>query len=169
MSNLIKISKWVIIVFVSLFFLNIHWTAFILFVGIIVYSRIKKRKPASTEIENNEFRQYQVKVAGITFKNDDGSSRTDIAFSCRSGQKLVLVRDPENTYDKNAVKIMTENNLQLGHLDAWNAKELQATLKGTSKKFSHVEATFVEAGMFTSEDKKDVPYCTISIQRHYAK
>ncbi|WP_107838176.1 HIRAN domain-containing protein [Metasolibacillus meyeri] len=128
------------------------------------------KKPSQNyreHIDNEHFRQYTVSIAGITFQNSDESSRTQIASRCRYGQELILTREPENPHDSNAVKIMTLNNQQLGYLDRKEAKDMQATLKGTSKMFGHAEVFFVEFGTFENDEKKPMPYCTVAIRKHY--
>ncbi|MFH5187024.1 HIRAN domain-containing protein [Paenibacillus sp. TAB 01] len=120
------------------------------------------------EDQSSEYKEFEINVAGVTHKNNDGSSRKKIASSCHYGQKLILVRELDNPYDKNAVKIMTESNKQLGYVDAWNAKDFQAILKGTSRTYSHIECAFIESGMFKPEDEdKLLPYCTVSIKKYY--
>ncbi|GIQ68939.1 HIRAN domain-containing protein [Xylanibacillus composti] len=123
---------------------------------------------ATTEVaQEKNFREFTVNIAGITYENDDGSSRIKIAKSCRAGQKLNLVRDPDNPHDKNAVKIMTEDGRQLGFLDASTAAELQATLKGTSNTFSSTDAAFVESGEFENDRRETKPYAKILVRKYY--
>ena len=119
-------------------------------------------------IENDEdnFRDLKVNIAGITHENVDGTSRVEIASSCHYNQKLLLIREPENKHDKNAVKVMTETGLHLGYVDAWHAKELQASLKGTSRVYDQPEAIFIELGTFENERGKEMPYCEILIRRY---
>lgn len=46
------------------------------------------------------------RLAGVTFANDDGSSRQQIiARFCFVGQGLTLVRQPRNPYDRNAIAV----------------------------------------------------------------
>ena len=44
-------------------------------------------------------------VIGVTYSNADGSSRQEIIGNCRKGDKLILLREPSNPYDINAVKV----------------------------------------------------------------
>ena len=60
-------------------------------------------------------REFFEKVHGITHKNEDGSSRQDIIRQCWVGEELVLVPEPTNRYDPNAVKICRKNGQQLGY------------------------------------------------------
>jgi hypothetical protein len=118
--------------------------------------------------EEPEYREFTVNVAGITKRNKDGTSREEIALTCHYGQRVLLVREPDNRYDPNAVMILTEDGRQLGYVDAWNAKDLQATLKGTSRVFSHADAWIDEFGYF-EKGRKELPYMKILIRRYYRK
>lgn len=49
-------------------------------------------------------RSYFSKVSGVEFENPDQSSRQQlIKAHCKPGMSLVLIREPKNQYDKNAV------------------------------------------------------------------
>ena len=56
------------------------------------------------------------KIAGVTMSNEDGSSRIDILAKCKAGEELQLIREPDNPYDKNAVKVCRMNGEQLGFI-----------------------------------------------------
>ena len=118
-------------------------------------------------VDNDHFKQFSVTVAGITFTNVDGSSRSKIAASCSYGQKLLLIREPNNIHDSNAVKVLTEDERQLGYLSPHDASDVQAPLKGTSNMYDHVEAIFIESGKFLNDENKRMPYCRICIRKHY--
>lgn len=51
-------------------------------------------------------REIRTRVAGVTFKNSNGSRRQDIIqlFVCASCP-LALVREPDNPYDRNAIAV----------------------------------------------------------------
>lgn len=44
-------------------------------------------------------------VIGVTYRNADGSSRQEIIRNCRKGDELMLLREPSNPYDVNAIKV----------------------------------------------------------------
>ena len=52
-------------------------------------------------------------VAGVTFEG-----RQRIIGRCPVGERLVLVRDSQNKYDKGAIKVLRANGEQLGFLPA---------------------------------------------------
>ncbi|MBN1556186.1 MAG: HIRAN domain-containing protein, partial [Phycisphaerae bacterium] len=55
-------------------------------------------------------------VVGVTFDNDDGSSRQDILATCESFQPLRLEHEEHNPYDANAIAVCTKDGRQIGHL-----------------------------------------------------
>lgn len=71
------------------------------------------RSPAGTKN-----RVFFTQVHGIKHKNDDGSSRQEIIGRCHDGEELMLVPEPTNSHDPNAVKICRRNGEQLGYWQA---------------------------------------------------
>jgi hypothetical protein len=61
-------------------------------------------------------KQLLTKVAGVTFANPDGTSRQELISQCKKYQPLRLVAEPENPYDRDAVRIETMHGSQLGYL-----------------------------------------------------
>lgn len=61
-------------------------------------------------------RSFYTKIAGVTFRNSDGSSRQRIIRDCRIGEALLLIREPDNPVDKFAVNVVRRNGQQLGYL-----------------------------------------------------
>ena len=66
---------------------------------------------------------FFTKIAGVTFRNPDGSSRQRIIKECRVGEALLLIREPDNPIDKFAVKVVRGNGQQLGYLGRNIARE----------------------------------------------
>jgi hypothetical protein len=73
------------------------------------------------------------KVAGVSFKNPDGSSRQRyIRAYCAAFTPLILRREPNNRHDKNAVAVWVsvrrfiffESEVQIGHLKSDLAAEI---------------------------------------------
>ena len=68
------------------------------------------RKVVSTK---NEFPSS---VVGVSFDNDDGTSRQDnIKRYCSAGEQLQLVREPDNVRDSNAIAVLCKGR-KIGHL-----------------------------------------------------
>jgi len=65
-------------------------------------------------------------------KNDDGSSRQAFLKTCSSGDPLVLVREPKNKYDRNAIAVFRGTD-QLGYLSKEVAGELAKVMDSGKK------------------------------------
>ncbi len=66
---------------------------------------------------------FHTKVVGVTFNNDDGTSRQKILRKCRVGESVRLIRWPMKKHP-NAVKVMRETGEQLGYLSSEVAESL---------------------------------------------
>lgn len=76
---------------------------------------INNQIKSSFDNNNDVYRSHTTKVVGVTFNNSDGINRQNILNKLNKGSNLELVRDHENTYDKYAIKIMSELGC-IGHL-----------------------------------------------------
>ena len=56
------------------------------------------------------------KVTGVTFSNEDGTSRTRIIASMSESDEIILERDPYNQYDSNAVKVCVKKDEKVAKL-----------------------------------------------------
>jgi len=61
---------------------------------------------------------YFVSVAGVSYNNDDGSSRQTIISRCKPGETLRLIREPGNKIDPGAIKVTRRNGEQIGYVPA---------------------------------------------------
>lgn len=61
-------------------------------------------------------KHFYTKVAGVSFENKDRTSRQSLILQCKKYERLVLVPEPENPHDSNAVRIENESGSQLGYL-----------------------------------------------------
>lgn len=60
---------------------------------------------------------FQTNIYGVTKRTEDGKSRQKfIRDELTSGQWLYLEREPNNRYDKNAVKIYTKSWVDIGYI-----------------------------------------------------
>ena len=69
------------------------------------------------------------KVAGVTYLNRDVSSRQEAIQRCCSHEQLFLEPEPENLYDRNAVRVVRETGEQLGYLPATLAASVAVDLR----------------------------------------
>lgn len=69
-------------------------------------------------------RDFHTKVVGVTFGNDDGSSRQKIIAGCKIGQGVVFrpMNDPQHP---ESIGVFTKNGKQLGYLHAELAQEIR--------------------------------------------
>jgi DNA-directed RNA polymerase subunit RPC12/RpoP len=61
-------------------------------------------------------RHFYTKVAGVTYKNDDGSDRQEILATCSPLETLHVEHDDNNPHDPNTIRVCTEDGRQIGHL-----------------------------------------------------
>ena len=73
---------------------------------------------------NNIILDTYSKVAGVTFKNDKEEDIQTILPKLVNGAELTFVREPNNIYDKNAIKIYVYKLVHIGHVK----KELAETI-----------------------------------------
>jgi hypothetical protein len=83
--------------------------------GVQVSMTAPARRPP-LPVADDEKRAFFQQVHGVTFKNDDGSSRQRIIKECSVGEVIELVPEPDNRYDSDAVKVCRQNGGQLGYL-----------------------------------------------------
>lgn len=60
--------------------------------------------------------QFFSKIAGVSYPNTDGSSRQAALRGCGAGERLRLVREPDNPYDDEAVAVFRATGEQLGYV-----------------------------------------------------
>jgi len=78
-------------------------------------------------------RSFYTKVVGVTHRNPDGSSRQEIIRNCEVGERLHLVREPENPHDPSAIKVCRESGEQLGYISADVAFRMAGEIDGGDK------------------------------------
>ena len=99
----------------------------------------------------------RTKVTGVTFSNEDGTSRASIIARMSESDTICLERDPYNEYDSNAVKVCVVKNgskQQIGFLERGLAAELSPKLR----RGAHFPVTIIGCGMWN-----DRPFCEIEI------
>ena len=97
------------------------------------------------------------KVAGVTYCNEDGTSRASIISSMSEWDEIALVRDPLNEYDSNAVKVCVLKNgelQQIGFLE----KSLAATLSPWIRRGAKFDVRIRSCGIYM-----DKPFCILEI------
>lgn len=95
------------------------------------------------------------KVVGVTFCNEDGSSRARIIAGMTESDKVYLERDPYNQYDANAVKVCVLKNgekKQIGFL----SKDIAADVSSKLRRNVNFDVTIKGVGIWN-----DRPFCEI--------
>jgi hypothetical protein len=60
-------------------------------------------------------------VKGVTFNNDDGTSRREAQQLCSIGDMVKLVPEPNNEHDQHATKVVLQTGQQIGYISARQA------------------------------------------------
>ena len=102
------------------------------------------------ENSTEKLRSFHSKIVGVTFENEDGRKRQQIISQCKVGERLILIPDPTNKYDEDAVKVCRSNGEQIGHLNSSFAFELKERME---KSKSRVDVTITD---ITGQDPKGV-------------
>lgn len=71
------------------------------------------------DTEENEIDEFHTKVVGVTF-----GERQKYIRDMQIGERIILEREPDNTYDKNAIKVINSKGFQIGFI----SKDLAAQL-----------------------------------------
>jgi len=96
----------------------------------------KPRPPAKPEPSGP--RTLRGRIAGVSYKNDDGSDRQAIIRRrCRAGMRLELRPEPKNKHDRNAIAawiswrslLIFSGSAQLGYLERDDAAAVAKHLK----------------------------------------
>lgn len=75
----------------------------------------------------------KLKVVGVTFSNEDGTSRQAIIRAMTKDAPVVLEREPHNMYDANAIAVKSIDG-QVGYIGRGHAA-LLASLMDNGRKF----------------------------------
>lgn len=70
----------------------------------------------SKQHDDPSVRVYDTKVVGVTMANPNGTNRQVIIRRCIPSERLVLLREPTNAYDHNAIKVCRTNGDQIGYI-----------------------------------------------------
>lgn len=77
---------------------------------------------------------YDSKVVGVSKPNDDGTSRQEIIKrEVNEDDLLILEEDPTNSFDPNAVKVLSKFKNQIGYLNKDLAEKIKPALGGETQ------------------------------------
>ncbi len=98
------------------------------------------------------------KITGTAYRNPDGSDRQVIVSKMKTGEKLLLIPEPNNPYDKDAIQLVRVTGELVGYLEMDLALEIKSRL---------LRKTLVEASVTNIyRDKQNVLQVTIELQRY---
>jgi hypothetical protein len=104
-------------------------------------------------ISMSKIKEVIFKVVGVSFKNEDGTSRQEIISKMTNESNILLVREPQNLYDTNAVAIYADMK-QIGYVGKEYAGLLSQFMDG-GQKFT---ASVIELDKY-----KNTWYCKIQV------
>lgn len=109
--------------------------------------------------EMSKIVNVDLKVVGVTFTNEDGEKRSDIIRELANQDidsiDVQLVREPDNRYDMNAVKVLA-NDKQIGYI----GKDYASIIAPLIDEYEEFTAKVKGIGEY-----KNRPYCEITINQ----
>ena len=81
-------------------------------------------------------RFIKTRVVGVSFNNRQG-----IVSNLQPGEKVLLVREPENQFDPHAVKVTRQDGQQFGYLDRYLAARISPQLDHYGKPIKAIVAS----------------------------
>ncbi len=111
-----KLKPWQIVLLV------IFYPVGIVYFIVWLCKRNKSATPAPAP--RSIIRDFNTKVVGVTFGNDDGTSRQEIIKSCKPGDDIIFKPVPTEEYP-DAIGVFNKRGQQLGHIGAELAAELK--------------------------------------------
>ncbi|MFY7788559.1 MAG: HIRAN domain-containing protein [Thermoflexibacteraceae bacterium] len=98
------------------------------------------------------------KITGTAYRNPDGNDRQVIITKMKVGEKLLLIPEPTNPYDKDAIQLVRVTGELVGYLEMDLALEIKSRL---------LRKTLVEATVSNIyRDKQNILQITAEIQRY---
>jgi hypothetical protein len=61
-------------------------------------------------------REMSLAVVGLDYANPDKTNRRFEMAACTRGERVKLVREPKNAFDKHAVIVLSSRGIQLGYI-----------------------------------------------------
>lgn len=117
-----KLKTWQIVLMIIIYPVGIAY---------LIYRLCKKNKakadPNVAYFDASKatvLRDFHTKVAGVTFKNDDGTSRQDIIRTLSVGSDVVF-RPVEIKGHPEAIAVYSNTGKQIGFLNAYLAEEMR--------------------------------------------
>lgn len=88
---------------------------------------------------------FHTKIAGVKANNPDGENRQKVIAKCSRGEKLCLVREPDNPDDRRAVKVCRRSTgEQLGYLSRELGRDVSRRMR--TRNVFQVDITNIAGG-----------------------
>ena len=84
----------------------------------------QERERAEEYTRSMRIRHDFAKVAGVIFRNDDGSERQKLISKCKRGEPLSFLHDRENEFSIFATKVLRKTGEQLGYAPEYMAERI---------------------------------------------
>jgi hypothetical protein len=81
----------------------------------------------------NVEKYFYNKVVGVSFKNEDGTSREEVIGRLKQFDFLDLVCEPDNPHDPDAVAVHRKGGGQVGYLQARTAQDVARSIRKRGK------------------------------------
>lgn len=124
-------------------------------IWIIIYFYLKNVYKNEIPVTTSNITSFSLNVAGVTFDNEDGTSRQKLIENLHVGQKLKLV--PYLFKNTDAVYVKTLNNKILGNIPSKHVKQIIDKLSKNLIK----DVVVKEVEKFTNEDNQEIYYLKI--------
>lgn len=111
----------------------------------------------SIELKNKNIKSFSLKVAGVTFTNDDGTDRQKAISKLFVGEELRLY--PYKYKSQNAIYVKNTNDIILGNIPNDNITEIYNKI--TNDNIEKVSVKKVDT--FVNEKNKTIYYLIINI------
>ena len=112
-----KLKPWQIVLLVIFYPVGIIYL-------IVWLCKRNKQPAAASSAPRSVLRDFNTKVVGVTFGNDDGTSRQEIIKACKPGDDIIFKPVPTAEYP-DAIGVFNAKGQQLGHLGADLAADLK--------------------------------------------
>ena len=110
---------------------------------------------------------FKTKVAGVTHKNSDGTERQKIIKKCKTGENLLLIREPNNPYDKSAISVHRESGEQIGYIASHVSKTEHEAIPGLADEIDKGRKITAKVFEIIGGFEFDKSYgCLIEITKH---
>ncbi len=104
----------------------------------MIWFRRRRRLPDLEAHGIAPVRRFTTRVAGVSYKNPDGTERQEILQNLDPGDIASLVREPDNPHGSDAIAVIDPRYGQLGYIPGHIAHRLADQLDGGKTGFARI-------------------------------